>query len=568
MFSRVERMRRVRSRLALASLTALAAVVLTVSAAAPAYALDPSSAVGGAGSKWFSGSLMMSSGMNCSTAILGEPYSETMVSAIGGYGGAPNGGVVRVGDRYYASLLVSIPGWPCGTGTSVVATDVALPRNTAYDPSAPIRCFGKPRNANDWVELTGGTWSMPAEWGGGSGPYCPTTVSPISATGAPGAVGVGYRPLTNGQMFQLFVPIKSTTTLEGAAHSPADELHWVLRTTGTYALDNVTSTWVNVFPSGAGSSPSIYFARNPSVVPFWKKDAPAGQENRVEFFANLYSAGQTGTFCWELHSGTSGAGPLQFSCTSPGMSWSGNIDTSSDMWQVFGTGDFGGPNGGYVPPLLFDPGEVATMRWTFQPTSGPLVYKDVTFTALSGPDNDGDGVADAQDACPTVAGTEGNGCQPGVQSDTDGDGVFGDNDKCPGENGGTGLDGCPVAGSKINGAIGAIKGNKIARRKLAKGVKVAVTCKINSRTKGVLTITAKTAKKLKIKVKRRQKTVTIGSGVADCAGTQGGSLKLKLKSTFKKALLKSRKSIPAVLTVSFSRDGSTTEMTSVKLKLT
>ena len=64
------------------------------------------------------------------------------------------------------------------------------------------------------------------------------------------------------------MPIKSTQTLVGAGTSPADQIVWVLSTSGTYNNIHSTSVWTNVVPS-AGTAPYIYFARDPSVVPFW-----------------------------------------------------------------------------------------------------------------------------------------------------------------------------------------------------------------------------------------------------------------------------------------------------------
>ncbi|MBI4898155.1 MAG: hypothetical protein HY827_07290 [Actinobacteria bacterium] len=553
------------TRFARLSALLLAIGAIFAAVATQAYAVNPEATIGG---KWFSGSLLMQSGTNCSTAILGDPYSETMVSAIASYGGDSSGGVARVGNRYYASLLISVPGNPCGSGTSVIGTDLVLPRGTTVDTSAPIRCFGKPRNSNDFGELTGGIWTMPADMGGGSGEYCPATVSgPLTGYGQ---YGVGFRPVVSGQMYQIFVPIKSTQTLEGAAHSPADEITWILSSSGTYDQFGATKVWTNVFSSGGGSGPFLYFARNPSVVPFWDKTKPAGQENRAEWFANLYSDFKAGTFCWEYYPHPTATGSPQFTCNSPIVTWNGSVTNASDLWQIYGTGEGAGPNGGYVPPLVFDPSETGTVRWTFTPTSppGPTIFKDVTFTTLSGPDNDGDGVVDAQDACPAVKGTESNGCQPAVQPDTDKDGIFGAADKCPNENGAGSLDGCPKAGALIGGDVGPIAGNKFKRKALVKGVSLPLTCRVNAKATGLLTITAKVAKKLKLKVKRKAKTVTIGTGTADCAGTGGGTLTLKLSKTAKKKVLKARKGFAATLTITFVRSGSTDVVVTRPLKLT
>src|SRR3954453_23179645 len=237
--------------------------VLAVLLPAQAMAVNPEQTGGGAGSKWFSGSLLQQSGLNCT--IIGGSYSETMVSAISGFGGAPNGGIPRVGDTYYASLLISIPGNPCGSGSSVVGTDLVLPRGTSVDTSKQIRCFGQGRTQNTFGELTGGTWGP---YFGSTGQYCPASVGG-SLTGTSGAVGVGFRPLANGQLYELFVPIKSSQNLIGAAHNPVDEIKWVLSTSGTHSQTGSTPVWPSVVPAGTPSGPFIYFARNPSVQPFW-----------------------------------------------------------------------------------------------------------------------------------------------------------------------------------------------------------------------------------------------------------------------------------------------------------
>src|SRR3954453_11757501 len=72
--------------------------VLAVLLPAQAMAVNPEQTGGGAGSKWFSGSLLQQSGLNCT--IIGGSYSETMVSAIAGFGGT--GGSPPVRDAYHA----------------------------------------------------------------------------------------------------------------------------------------------------------------------------------------------------------------------------------------------------------------------------------------------------------------------------------------------------------------------------------------------------------------------------------------------------------------------------------
>lgn len=555
----------------IAGLIALAAAIVLM-LPAQAFAVDPQATVGPPGSKWYSGPFLMQPGMNCS--IIGGAYSETMVTSVAGYGGAPGSGVVHINDRYYASLLVSIPGNPCGSGSTIVATDLALPHNTAYDPTGQIRCFGQPRNASTFSELTGGNWSFTFSNGNTStGPYCPTTAGP-SQSGY-GGIGVGYRPLASGQMFQLFVPIKSTQTLIGAVANPADTITWVLNSSAAYNTLGSASVWTNVFASAGAGGPFIYFARNPSVVPFWNTSAPAGWENQVELFANLYSAGQTGTFCFEVYLGTSASGTPEFTCNTAGITFTGAIYSTYDPWQVFGTGGNAGPHGGYTP-WAYEPSTTHTIRWIFDPTGPTLpITKDIIFTTLSGPDNDGDGVPDASDACPTVAGTPGNGCQPAVPPpDPDGDGIFGDIDMCPTQNGTGTLDGCPLAVAPppsalppIGGTLATIKGNKLKRAALAKGVLLSIGCALNSKATATLSVTAKTAKKLKLPIKKKAKTLTIGSASASCTAGKTGKLKLKLKRPFAKKIVRARGKIPATLSIEFTRAGATPATLTRALKL-
>jgi hypothetical protein len=573
---------------AMKGVRAILALALTALALAPAQALavNPEDTVGGTGSKWFGGSLMQQSGLNCT--IIGGAYSETMVSAIAEYGGAPGGGVPKVGDRYYAALLVSIPGNPCGTGSSLVGTDLVLPRGTSVDTSAPIRCFGQPRNQNTFQDITNQGWNFLNS----SGQYCPAQVG-SSLTGTAGAVGVGFRPLANGQLYELFVPIKSTQALQGAAHNPVDQIQWVLSTSGTYSQTGSTAVWTNVFPSGTPSGPFIYFARNPSVVPFWNTSPtvppPDSNRNQAEWFANLYSAGKTGTLCFQLFDATVDNNSVIGDCHSAGLTWNGTVTTAGDTWQVNG----GGPNGGFVPFGGYTPNHVYRIRWIFTPTTGTPVSNDINFTAISGPDADGDGVPDQTDACPSTKGTLPNGCQPDPQQDPDGDGVFGPADKCPNDNGGASPDGCPPGGPSkpadtgvtpsgstgqttqtgglgqqqqqqqvnppaltLTGGLGAIKGNKIPRKALAKGYPLKVTCGADSDAAASLTITSAIAKKLKIKVPKKAKTVTIGSAKGQCTASNGGTLKLKLARSAASKVKKSRKAIAASLGVTFTRNGS------------
>jgi hypothetical protein len=419
----------------------LGLIVLMLAMPASAGAVNPEQAVGGAGSKWTSGDLLSQTGENCS--VLGSPYTETMVSGIASYGGTT--GVPVVNQRYYTAFLVSVPGDPCGPGSSSIETDVVLPPNTAIDPTAPIRCFGEPRGASTFVELTGGSWSFD----GYSGPYCPITATPSALH--TGAWSLGFRPLASGQLFQIFVPVISTHPLVGIGTSPPDGFRWLTDATGVYANPGLSTVWANVFAAASGLTPFVYFAHEPAI-PFWNTSGskgPPDERNRLELFANLYSGGKTGTLCFHIIRLLDST--VRADCNTGG-GWNGTVPGGEpDLFQVVPLGAAStGPNGGYVPPFYFNGPELSEPEWgqdmkivwTFT-YSGGSATAEAPFHTLPGPDSDGDGIPDISDACPSIKGTLPNGCQPAVQTDADGDGVFGSADLCPTINGQGALNGCP-----------------------------------------------------------------------------------------------------------------------------
>jgi hypothetical protein len=503
-------------------------------------------------------------------AIIGDAYTEVMVSGIASYGGTSDGGVPRVGDPYWTAMLISIPGNPCGAGSSSVVTTLILPPNTSVDSSRQIRCFGLGRNpGSTWAELTGTSWSFL----GSSGPYCPTqpTISPYHQ----GGLQMGFRPLANGQMFWIFVPVKSTGTLVGAAGpSPGHGFTWMTDATGVYANPGRSFVWANVFNASTGTNPFIFFSREPAAIPFWKNDAPDGQKNRVEFLADLYSDFRPGTLCFELYAGTTATGtPLPNTNCSSVPGWDGTVTNAGDLWQVFGTGESRGPNGGYVP-FVYGENETYTLKWIFTYTGGST-SKTVTFTTLSGPDQDGDGVPNnGADLCPSVKGTLANGCLPAAQPDPDKDGVYGAADKCPATAGNGALNGCPGGiipiikppdppdPVELVGTIGIRRGALIKKAALAKGAPVKFECTVDSAAKGTLTIAAKVAKALRIKLKRGQRKVVIAKGSGSCTAGSGGSLKLKVLRAHARKIKRARKKFPAALAIGLTAPG----QTPVKLK--
>jgi hypothetical protein len=544
-------------RLLLMMLAALALVP------ASAFAVEPSQIVGGAGSNWFSGSLIQQPGTNCATAILGEAYPEIMVSGVASYGGAANGGLVNVGEGYYTSLMTGVPGNPCGSGSSVIATDVLLPPGTSVDTSRPIRCFGLHRNATAWEELTGATWNHL----GFSGPWCPTQVS--SSIYVQGGVSVGYRPQASGQLYQIFLPVVTNQTLFGMGDN-THAFRWATTATGVYANPGLSTVWANVFPtSQSGQTPYVYFAREPAAQPFWKADAPSipppDTRNRAEFWANFYTAGKAGVVSYQIHRTDTMA--LVWDSATQDLSFNGNVGAGQDLVQILPTGSAVGPNGGYVPVAFDFPAEwnvPMRITWTFDPAGAdPAVSATADFRTLAGPDTDGDGVADVTDTCATVKGTLANGCLPALVEDPDKDGVFGAADKCPTIDGKGSLDGCPPPvvtpppppsasptpippPPALKATLGVPAGGPLARSGLAKGLSVPVTCTRDARVSLTLRLAKSAAKRLGLASPKA------GLVVATGAGTCKGGVLLKLKLTFKKALrarlARRGATVPATLT--------------------
>lgn len=498
----------------------LAGIIFAIAFPASASAVsDPQQVIGGAGSAWFSGTGIQQYGENCS--VIGNPYSEVMVAGVGSYGGAPGGDVPRVGQPYWVSLLVSIPGDPCGPGSSSVATDLVLPAFTSYDPSRPIRCFGTNRFSGDFFEVTDQTWNFLGQ----SGRYCPT-----GPTAAPIGQRFGFRPLANGQMFEIFVPVVTTQPLHGAGGP--DEFNWLDYATGVYANPFGSEIFANVFPAGnTGSSPFVYFDHTPAAVPYWQANpTPAGTENRVEYFVNAYTAGNAGYLHYEIRRRDNND-LVANDLTDTG--YNGAVGAGQSLIQLKPTGSELGPNGGYVPFAYGDLLNIPMrITWDYTWTDGGGTHHATNFadfTTMPGPDSDGDGVPDASDQCPNVKGVPPSGCPPSLPS--------------------------------LSGGSSLKRGQKLSRAKLTGGMPVAVTCTRESSVAAVLTLAKRLAKRLGIKGTK------IGSGHGTCNATDGGTLKLKLTRTAAKKLRRAHKTVPATLTLSFTTSGSPTSKTVVPVKV-
>jgi hypothetical protein len=104
----------------------------------------------------------------------------------------------------------------------------------------------------------------------------------------------------------------------------------------------------------------------------------------------------------------------------------------------------------------------------------------------------------------------------------------------------------------INTLVGTIlvkKGAALNKGALAKGAAVKFECTVDSAASGTLSIAAKVAKKLGIKLKKKQKNVTIAKGSGQCKAGSPSSLKLKLARAYAKKIKRARKAFPATLAV-------------------
>jgi hypothetical protein len=120
----------------------------------------------------------------------------------------------------------------------------------------------------------------------------------------------------------------------------------------------------------------------------------------------------------------------------------------------------------------------------------------------------------------------------------------------------------------LTGSLGTIKGNKLQRAALAKGVAIPVTCGLDSSAAATLTVNTAVAKKLKIKLKKKQKLVAIGSGSGSCTAGRASTVKLTLQRALAAKVRKARGPVAATLTVVFTRAGSTPVTAKRAVKLT
>ena len=107
----------------------------------------------------------------------------------------------------------------------------------------------------------------------------------------------------------------------------------------------------------------------------------------------------------------------------------------------------------------------------------------------------------------------------------------------------------------LTGILTVKSGALLKKKALARGLTVKYTCTVDPAAKGALTITRKTAKRLRIMTK--MKTVTIADGKGQCSKASGGSLKLKLARAYAKKVKRAKKRFPASLAVKLTAPNQT-----------
>lgn len=562
-------------------------LVLTPSA----LALNPEQTLTGTTtSQWYSGGWSFQEGQNC--VILGQPQTETMTSAIGSYGGTS--GLVRVGDRFWASLLVSTPGNPCPYGSAGVQTDLFLPPGTTIDTTRTVRCFVKPRDVNDlvngWYEATDESWSFPQL--NMSGKVC-TNGSIGPSTLAPGGYQLGYRLIPNGLMLKIFVPVIAGQTLTGSNGQVFD---WLVGSSAAFNTPGLTRTSAFVFSAAANQTgPQFFFNREAST--YWDATKPVAAANRAEFWINAWVDGKPGYLSWEIRR-TDTNGIVYTSTMAGTNAWDGTVPPGLGMIQLRVDPADAGPQGGYVPTSFAQSLWNVPMRitWTFTPSpgSGPPVSGSQSFRTLAGPDSDGDGVADSVDGCPGVTGFTANGCPPtDTSSDGDGDGVKGSADACPQTAALGTANGCPTGptpdpstpGSQVgsSGPSGATsmqapqaaavptatllaKAQSVLPKSklLAKsGAVVKVRCSPSASVTVGLVATKPAAKLLKL---RSAKLPTLASGSATCAEGET-RVRLVAPKALASKLRRTRAQLTGTLTATVRANGASATAAPVGVKI-
>lgn len=261
--------------------------------------------------EWVSGTITNMSGTNCS--IIGQPYTETMLTGLASYMRYTDLSAPKTGDTTYLDVLMTVPGLNCNFDSSVgFVPSLVLPPGASLNISAqtPVKCFFKVGNQN-FTPFTGTQLGVLSTQGTGLrvGPICPDgqgggygTPFQIGPTGTYGGLALGLQYLPVSSWLEIQVPVRFSKALKGAAGpNGGDKLQYIFDTVGLNPQPGSAQTWINVpyralldppsssniTSSGANLSSTLYsFFEGGQLVVEYGPTAALGQTSAASTIPN------------------------------------------------------------------------------------------------------------------------------------------------------------------------------------------------------------------------------------------------------------------------------------------
>ena len=195
-------------------------------------------------------------GTNCS--ILGNPYTETMLTGTASYLRYTNLSAPLTGDTTYVDVLMTVPGLNCNPDSSVgFVPSLVLPPGASLNITAqtPVKCFYKINN-QAFTQFTGTQIGVTSTQGTGLrvGPICPDgqgggigTPFQIGPSGVYGGLALGLQYFPVSSWLEIQVPVRFSKELLGAAGpNGGDKVQFIFDTAGLSPDPAYAYTWINV----------------------------------------------------------------------------------------------------------------------------------------------------------------------------------------------------------------------------------------------------------------------------------------------------------------------------------
>ncbi len=195
-------------------------------------------------------------GTNCS--ILGQPYTETMLTGTASYLRYTDLSAPLTGDGTYVDVLMTVPGLNCNPDSSVgFVPSLVLPPGASLNITAqtPVKCFYKINN-QAFTPFTGTQIGVISTQGTGLrvGPICPDgqgggvgTPFQIGPSGTYGGIALGLQYFPRSSWLEIQVPVRFSKELLGAAGpNGGDKVQFIFDTAGLSPDPAYASTWINV----------------------------------------------------------------------------------------------------------------------------------------------------------------------------------------------------------------------------------------------------------------------------------------------------------------------------------